>query len=82
MFLGHCIPLAAESGLFLIIVQQPLPGGREKGPFLDENPDFGLKALQMRERKGKQNQGEKGSFLGETQKTDSQHPFSELNFQT
>ena len=82
MFWGHCIPLAAESGLFLIIVQQPLPGGRDKGAFLDENPDFGLKTLQMRERKGKQKQGEKGSFSGKTRKTDSQHPFSDLNFQT
>ena len=74
--------LGCRNGLFLLILQQPLPGGREKGPFLDENPDFGLNTLQMRERQRKQKQGEKGSFSGKTRKTDSQHPFSELNFET
>ena len=66
--------LGCRSGLFLLILQQPLPGGRKKGLFFDENPDCGLKTLQIRERQRKQKQGEKGSFWGENKKqTPSTH---------
>ena len=61
--------LGCRSGLFSLIKQQPLPIRIKRGPFSDENPDFGLKTLQMRERQKKQKkQGEKGSFLGENTK--------------
>ena len=36
--------------------------------FLDENPDFGLKPVQMQERQRKQNQGERGACSGESTK--------------
>ena len=68
--LGTMHSLGCTSGLFLLIAQQPLPGrgGEEKGLLFDENPDFGLKTLQMRERPKKQKQEEKGSFSGKNTK--------------
>ena len=81
VLLGALHSLSSRTGLSLLIVQQPFPGGREKA-FLDENPDFGLKTPIIWDRPRNINKAKGGLFRGKVPKTDSQHPFFDLNFQT
>ena len=73
--------MAAEVGS-LCSKNNNLSRAGEKRPLLDENPDFGLKTLKIWERPRNTVKAKKGLFRAKVPKTDSQHPFSELNFKT
>ena len=71
--MGALHSLGCTGGIFLLIAQQRLPGGREKGLFFDENPDFGLKPCKCgrdKENKIKEKRGLFGrKFKKQTHRT-------------